>query len=288
MIEIERQLNAGSTVEEVEARLLLEGIYHVYGYDFRQYSLPSITRRMLYRMRSEGLRSISALQERLLREPALWRKLFNDICIPVTEMFRDPIFFEALRQKVIPELRKQEKIHIWHAGCSTGEEVYSLAIMLKEEKLYDRCSIYATDLNEDWLALAKEGKYHVDRMQHNTRNYILSGGYHPFSNYYTVTDHYAVLEPDLRRNITFYRHNLAIDQSFNEFHLIICRNVLIYFQPALQQAAIRLFKKSLCNGGFLALGSKEALSPFHERESREWEHYVGPQRIYRYYDQQEE
>lgn len=267
---------------------MLEGIYHVYGYDFRQYSLPSITRRMLYRMRSEGLRSISALQERLLREPALWRKLFNDICIPVTEMFRDPIFFEALRQKVIPELRKQEKIHIWHAGCSTGEEVYSLAIMLKEEKLYDRCSIYATDLNEDWLALAKEGKYHVDRMQHNTRNYILSGGYHPFSNYYTVTDHYAVLEPDLRRNITFYRHNLAIDQSFNEFHLIICRNVLIYFQPALQQAAIRLFKKSLCNGGFLALGSKEALSPFHERESREWEHYVGPQRIYRYYDQQEE
>ncbi|MDF2924537.1 MAG: methylase of chemotaxis methyl-accepting protein [Paenibacillaceae bacterium] len=285
---MENQLNFPGPIEEVETRLLLEGIYQIYGYDFRQYSIASVTRRILYRMRSEGLRSISALQERLLRDPGLWKKLFNDICIPVTEMFRDPYFFESIRLNIVPELRKLNKIHIWHAGCSTGEEVYSLAILLKEEQLYDRCTIYATDLNEDWLARAKEGVYQVDRMQSNTRNYILSGGYQPFSNYYTVTNQQAVIEPELRRNITFFRHNLAGDQSFHEFHLILCRNVLIYFQPALQQTVMGLFRKSLSLGGFLALGSKEALSPFKDRENREWEPFIGHHRIYRYKGQQED
>jgi chemotaxis protein methyltransferase CheR len=275
-------------VEEVEVRLLLEGINQMYGYDFRQYSVPSMTRRILYRMRSEGLRSVSHLQERVLRDPQLWKKLFNDICIPVTEMFRDPYFFEAIRQKLVPELRKLSKIHIWHAGCSTGEEVYSLAILLKEEQLYDRCSIYATDLNEEWLAKAKEGRYHVDRMQHNTRNYILSGGYQPFSNYYSVIDQYAVIEPELRRNITFARHNLASDESFNEFHLIVCRNVMIYFQRSLQQDVLRLFRKSLSHNGFLALGSREALSLFKDGERREWDPFITQHRIYRYHEQLEE
>lgn len=277
-----------STVEEVEVRLLLEGIYQMYGYDFRHYSIPSVTRRMLYRIRSEGIRSISLLQERILREPSLWKKLFNDICIPVTEMFRDPFFFEAIRQKVVPELKKLPRIQIWHAGCSTGEEVYSLAIVLKEEQLYDRCTIYATDLNKEWLAQAKEGKYHVDRMQHNTRNYILSGGYLPFSNYYTVTDQFAVIEPELRRNITFARHNLVSDESFNEFHLIFCRNVLIYFQKGLQQNVLSLFRKSLTPGGFLALGSREVLPMPRETECPEWEAFITQHRIYRYQELLEE
>lgn len=274
-----------NAAEQIEARLLLEGIYQMYGYDFRQYSESSVTRRILYRMKAEGLPSISQLQERILREPALWKKLFNDICIPVTEMFRDPPFFQVLRQQLLPELRKLDRIQIWHAGCSTGEEVYSLAILLKEENLYDKCSIFATDLNDDWLSQAKEGRYPIDRMQNYTRNYILSGGYLPFSNYYTVSEHHAVIEPDLRSNITFAKHNLATDKSFNEFHLIICRNVMIYFQRSLQQDVLRLFMKSLSAGGFLALGSKEALTLFRENERLEWEPFMLQHRIYRYQNQ---
>lgn len=276
--------NAG-TAEQIEVRLLLEGIYQMYDYDFRQYSESSVTRRILYRTKTEGLASISRLQEKILRDPALWKKLFNDICIPVTEMFRDPPFFQALRQDLLPELRKLDRIQIWHAGCSTGEEVYSLAILLKEENLYERCSIYATDLNDDWLAKAKEGCYPIDRMQNFTRNYILSGGYLPFSNYYTVSGNHAVIEPELRSNITFARHNLATDKSFNEFHLIICRNVMIYFQRSLQQDVLRLFRKSLSAGGYLALGNKEALAPFKENDRLEWEPFLLQHRIYRCHSQ---
>jgi chemotaxis protein methyltransferase CheR len=274
-----------SPIERVEAKLLLEGIYQVYGYDFRQYSFPSVTRRILYRMRSEGLKTISALQDRILRDPSVWSRLFLDLCIPVTEMFRDPDFFAAIRISVVPELRKLDKIRIWHAGCSTGEEVYALAILMKEENLFDRCSIYATDLHEDWLAIAKRGAYPVDRMQHYTRNYILSGGYRPFSDYYTVCDKYAVFEPELRNPITFARHNLAGDGSFNEFHLILCRNVLIYFQPELQQSVIQLFRKSLSRGGFLGLGSRDGISPYSGRPSHGWQPFDPKHRIYQYIEQ---
>lgn len=272
-------------LERVEARLLLEGIYQVYGYDFRQYSFPSVTRRILYRMRAEGFGTISALQERVLRDPFLWSRLFQDLCIPVTEMFRDPEFFAALRTTVVPALRKLPKIRIWHAGCSTGEEVYSLAILMKEEHLFDRCSIYATDLNEEWLAAAREGAYPVERMQHYTRNYRTAGGYRPFSDYYTVCDNYAVMEPELRKHMTFARHNLAGDGSFNEFHLILCRNVLIYFQPDLQESVIRLFLKSLSRGGFLALGSRDGITPKGGRLPREWKAADAKNRIYQYNEQ---
>lgn len=267
-------------IEKVEAKLLLEAIYQVYGYDFRQYSFPSVTRRMLHRMQALGLHSISALQERVLRDAQVWNSLFNDICIPVTEMYRDPSFYESIRHKLIPELRKLDRIRIWHAGCSTGEEAYSLAILLTEENLYNRSSIYATDLNENWLAQAKLGRYSLDRMQHYTRNYILSGGYQPFSNYYTVSDRYAVMEAELRRNITFARHNLTCDESFNEFQLIVCRNVLIYFNQELQHNVIQLFRKSLSPGGFLALGSREAIS--QSREASGWQAFDSKHRIYQY------
>lgn len=275
-----------NALERAEAKLLLEGIYQVYGYDFRQYSLSSVTRRILYRMRAEGLETISALQEQVLRNASVWGRLFQDLCIPVTEMFRDPEFFEAFRSSVIPELRKLPKIRIWHAGCSTGEEVYSLAILLKEENLYDRCSIYATDLNEEWLVMAKGGAYPVERMQHYTRNYMVSGGYRPFSDYYTVCNKNAVMEPELRRNITFARHNLAGDGSFNEFHIILCRNVLIYFQPELQQSVIRLFRKSLSERGFLALGMRDAITPYGGRHQRGWMAVDAKHRIYQYINQE--
>lgn len=279
---LHREDKTRSEAEEIEVRLLLEGIYHMYGYDFRQYSVPSVTRRILHRMRSEGFRSVSMLQDRLLRDPVIWKRLFNDICIPVTEMYRDPLFYEAIRRGLVPQLKEFERIQIWHAGCATGEEVYSLAILLKEEGLYERCTIYATDLNEEWLERAKEGRYSVDKMQHNTRNYILSGGYQPFSNYYTVNGSYALIEPDIRRNITFARHNLASDQSFNEFQLIFCRNVMIYFQRPLQQSVLQLFRKSLSPGGYLALGSREALPLYREEHCLEWEAFIPQHRIYRY------
>ncbi|OIJ17633.1 chemotaxis protein CheR [Anaerobacillus alkalilacustris] len=247
----------GKDIEEIEIDLLLEAIYRYYGYDFRNYAFPFIQRRIYYRVRKEKLSSISALQEKVLREPNLLEKLFSDLSINVTEMFRDPEFFKVFRKKLIPIIRDYPKIHIWHAGCSTGEEVYSMAILLHEEGIYDKTRIYATDINENSLEKAKKGTFSLDGMQLYTHNYFESGGKRAFSEYYKAVGEQVVFHPFLQKNIVFAQHNLATDHSFNEFDIILCRNVLIYFNKSLQNDVHRLFYESLSVSGFLGLGKRE-------------------------------
>ena len=247
-------------VEDIEMRLLLEGVLQRYGYDFRDYAIPSLRRRISEAMNSEGVGSVSALQERVLREPACMERLLLTLSINVSDMYRDPGFFRALREKVVPLLRTYPFARIWHAGCSTGEEVYSMAILLMEEGLYDRSRIYATDINERALKTAREGIYPIKAMKKHTKNYIAAGGKREFSEYYTASQDHAVLDPALRQNIVFAEHNLACEGSFNEFQVILCRNVMIYFNRTLQSQVLRLFDESLCPFGVIGLGDKEALN----------------------------
>jgi chemotaxis protein methyltransferase CheR len=246
-------------LEAVEVDALLETVYRFYGFDFRQYARPSLRRRLLRRAEFEGVATISALQERLLHDRACMERLLLDLSINVTAMFRDPTFFVAFRQKVVPLLRTYPFIRIWNAGCSTGEETYSLAIVLAEEALLDRTRIYATDINEAVLHKAKEGVFPLDRMQSYTENYQASGGTRAFSEYYTAGYDGARFDRSLIQGAVFSRHNLASDGSFNEFHAIVCRNVMIYFDSQLQDRVHDLFHKSLVRLGVLALGQKESI-----------------------------
>lgn len=245
--------------EEIEIKLLLQAIFDVSGFDYRDYMRSSIKRRIENRARIENVRTISYLIEKVLYEKGFVEKLIDDFSINVTEMFRDPEFFEAFRLQVIPHLRNLPEIRIWHAGCSTGEEAFSMAILLEEEGLYDRAKIYATDISEKVLSTAKKGILPLNRMQTYTRNYLNAGGKHEFSKYYTTDYDYAYLDENLRKNIVFFQHNLVTDGSFNEFHIIICRNVMIYFTSDLQLSVNQLFYESLCKGGFMGIGSKESL-----------------------------
>lgn len=247
-------------LEEVELRLLLEGIYQYYGYDFRNYVNASIRRRIWYRIRAERLTNVSSLQEKVLHDPAAMARLFSDFSIRVSEMFRDPVFFDFFRKMVVPQLKELPFIRIWHAGCSSGEEVYSMAIMLYEEGLYHKTKIYATDMNEDLLMRAKEGIYLLDKMQIYGDNYLKSGGNNRLAAFYEMRKDKAVFHSFLSRNVIFAQHNLATDHSFNEFHVIICRNVLIYFDRVLQNRVHKLFYESLCVSGILGLGSKEDIA----------------------------
>lgn len=246
-------------LEQIEVRLLLEGLYLYYGYDFRNYALSSITRRIKNRVRVEGIGTISALTDRILHDRGMMERLLGDFSIKVTEMFRDPSFFSSFRRRVLPELKEYTAIRIWHAGCSTGEEVYSMAILLMEAGLYDRTTIYATDMNPANLAQARLGRFPLKQMQLYTRNYLQSGGERAFSEYYYVYGNEVQFGSELSRNIVFSQHNLVTDHSFNEFHIIICRNVLIYFNDSLQRRAFQLFYESLVPGGILGLGSKEGI-----------------------------
>lgn len=266
-------------LERIEIELLLEGIYRHYGFDFRSYAYASIRRRLWKRSEEEGLRTLSELQARVLHEPPLMERLLLDLSINVTAMFRDPTFYKAFREQVIPILRTYPFIRFWHAGCATGEEVYSMAILLKEEGLYDRCRIYATDINEVVLQKAKEGIFPLDRMQEYTENYIAAGGTRAFSDYYLAKYGGAIFDESLRRNVVFSLHNLVTDRSFSEFNVVLCRNVLIYFDKTLQTKVHRLFYDSLVMFGVLSLGSKESLrfSPFEEC----YEQINGPEKIYR-------
>ncbi len=248
-----------SELEAIELQLLMEGIYRYYGYDFRDYAPNSLRRRVLNVVRAEKLNSISGLQERVLYDPEAMKRLIVGISVYMTEMFRDPSFYLVFRRKVVSLLRMYSKVRIWHAGCATGEEVYSLAILLQEENLYDRCHIYATDLNDMVLQKAKAGKFPMELMRDFTRNYVRAGGKHSFSEYYVAKDDVAVFNPDLSENITFSRHNLATDTSFNEFNVIFCRNVLIYFNKKLQARVHNLIYESLAMSGLLALGRSEML-----------------------------
>ncbi|TKH46363.1 chemotaxis protein CheR [Paenibacillus terrae] len=245
--------------EMIEIELLLEGIHRLYGYDFRNYALPSIKRRIYYHAQSEKVSTISGLQEKVLHDRSAFDRLVQSLSIPVTEMFRDPELFLNFRQKIIPILRTYPYIRIWHAGCSTGEEVYSMAIMLHEEGLYDKARIYATDMNNLSLQQAKEGVYGIDRMKLYTKNYLESGGTQSFSEYYTAKYDSVMLHPFLRKNIIFAEHNLATDRSFNEFNVIFCRNVMIYFNDELRNHVHGLFYDSLSYFGVLVLGAKESI-----------------------------
>lgn len=246
--------------ELIEIDLLLEGVYRRYGFDFRQYARASLRRRLQRRIALEGLETISGLQERLLHEPDCMERLLLDLSINVTAMFRDPTFFRTFRLKVVPLLRTYPFIRIWSAGCSTGEETYSLAILLQEEGLYDRTRIYATDINEAVLLQARQALFPLEKMQEYTENYVAGGGTRAFSEYYTAAYEGAQFDRSLGDNIVFARHNLATDRSFNEFQVIICRNVMIYFDTPLQNRVHELFYDSLLRLGVLALGPKESLA----------------------------
>jgi len=246
-------------LEDIEIHLLLEGVYRHWGYDFRNYALSSLKRRIHNFLKIEGFASISDLQSRVLHDSKWLEKFLLSLTVNVTSMFRDPSFYLALRREVIPLLRTYPFIRIWHAGCSTGEEVYSMAILLQEEKLYQRCRIYATDFNEKVLQKAKTGIFSLKLMQDYTQLYLKAGGQESFSEYYTAAYDSAIFRASLRENIVFAQHNLATDSSFNEFHIIICRNVLIYFNQTLQQRVHELFYHSLCPFGILGLGRQESI-----------------------------
>lgn len=246
-----------SELEKIELDLLLEGIYRYYGYDFRTYAFSFIKRRVLHRLNIEKLTSISGLLEKVLHDPCMMEKLLNDFSITVTEMFRDPSFFEVIRKQVIPSLKDDPEIRIWHVGCSSGEEVYSMAILLHEEGLLNKTKIYATDINLKNLEKAKLGVFPLEKMQLYTKNYIQSGGTKAFSEYYTVQKEQVFFQPELKKNMVFFQHNLVTDQSFNEFHIIICRNVMIYFNKDLQNHVHGLLYNSLSQSGFLGLGKRE-------------------------------
>jgi chemotaxis protein methyltransferase CheR len=266
-------------LEELELRLLLEAIYHHYGYDFREYARGSIKRRIWRRVEEEMLPNISALQERVLHDPACLERLLLDLSISVTSMFRDPTFYLALRTKVIPLLRTYPYLRIWNAGCSTGEETYSLAILLQEEGLGDRTRIYATDINDVVLQRAKEGMFPLDKMREYTQHYIQAGGRASFSDYYKVLGDRACFDRSLAEHVVFAQHNLVSDGSFNDFNLIICRNVMIYFDRTLQDKVHDLFYRSLVRSGILALGHKESIR--FTRYASTYEEIDPQEKIYR-------
>lgn len=246
-------------VVDLEVRLLMEAIYTRYSHDFREYSGASQKRRVLHAMQVLKCESVSALQGLVLRDPQAFAQLLEMLTIPFTEMFREPEFFLALRQQVVPVLHTYPSLKIWVAGCASGEEVYSLAILLHEEGLLERSLIYATDINPAALERARQGIFPISELQQYTRNYQAAGGTAGFSNYYTAAYDAARFDRELCRHVTFADHSLATDHVFAETQLICCRNVLIYFNRKLQDRAIGLFAQSLCHRGFLGIGSKESL-----------------------------
>jgi len=245
--------------EEIELDLLLEAIWRHYHYDFRGYSRGSLHRRMARAQQRHGFDSLSQLQHRLLRDPALFADLMGFLTIQVSEMFRDPAYFRELREQVVPHLRTYPSLKVWIAGCANGEEFYSLAILFREEGLEDRTIFYCTDISPAALEKAQAGIYDLDRIQQFTENHRQSGGTRSLSDYYTAAYGAAVFDKTLRKRAVFAEHNLASDQVFAEVQLVSSRNVLIYFDRDLQDRALGLFGESLVRGGFLGLGSKETL-----------------------------
>jgi chemotaxis protein methyltransferase CheR len=269
------EAQARDELERLEIQLLLEAVFRRYGFDFREYAPASLKRRLWRRIHAEGLTTVSALQDRILHEPAAMERLLLDLSINVTAMFRDPTFYAAFREQIVPLLRTYPFTRIWNAGCSTGEEVYSIAMLLEEEGVYDTTRIYATDINEAVVEQARTGVFPLDKMQEYTQNYIRAGGKRAFSEYYVAAYDAAQFDRRLIRNVVFAQHNLVSDRSFNEFNVIVCRNVMIYFDRSLQDHVHRLFYESLPVFGVLALGHKEsiAFSPhadcYEELDARE-------------------
>ncbi|ODS85260.1 MAG: chemotaxis protein CheR [Devosia sp. 66-14] len=246
-------------VEDIEIRLLLEALFLKYHYDFRHYAMASIKRRLRQARQQLGLATFSALQDRLLHDPDMLPRLLAYLTIQVSEMFRDPSYFKAIREQVVPHLRTYPSLKVWIAGCSEGEELYSLVILFREEGLEDRTIFYATDINHQALEAAEAGVYPLERVQLFTENHRKSGGKSSLSDYYQAAYGRARFDASLRRNVVFSDHSLVSDAVFGEMNLISCRNVMIYFDRSLQDRAIGLFEESLSRKGFLGIGSKETL-----------------------------
>lgn len=254
------QEDANQDLEKLEIELLLQGLFTWCGYDYREYAYNSIRRRIWHRVHAEKLTTITALLDKVLHDPACLQRLITDFSINVTEMFRDPAFFFHFREQVVPLLRTYPSIKIWHAGCASGEEVYSMAMLLHEEGLYEKAKIYATDINAEALKTAKSGLFPLENMRKYTGNYLNAGGKKAFSDYYQVTNSGVKFHSYLTQNVVFAQHNLVTDHSFNEFHVILCRNVLIYFNKSLQEKVHNLFYNSLAMFGILGLGDKETIT----------------------------
>jgi chemotaxis protein methyltransferase CheR len=263
---------------DVEFRLLIDAIYHMYHYDFRGYSAASLRRRMKSAMARFGCRTLSQLQDRVLHEAEVFAGLLDYLTVQVSEMFRDPSYFRALREYVVPMLRTYPSLKIWVAGCSAGEEAYSLAILLREEGLLAKSLIYATDINPHTLAKAEAGIFAIDRIAGFTLNHQGSGATSSLSDYYTAAYGRAVFDKSLKEHIVFSDHSLATDSVFAEVQLVSCRNVLIYFNRELQDRALRLFHESLCRQGFLGIGTKETLRFSSQADG--FEPAVAAERIY--------
>jgi len=254
-------------IEQLEIELLFEALNRRYGYDFRDYAYETARRRVLHRVAMSELSTIGELQHLVLHDRNAADALVTSLSINVTEMFRDPDFFMAVRKTILPCLAEQEHLKIWHAGCASGEEVYSMAILLKEEGLYGRARLYGTDFNDTILEKAKVGLIPLGQMQQNIHNYQDSGGNQDFADYYHARYEGAMIINSLKKNIVFSRHNLTCDRSFGTFHLIVCRNVLIYFNQRLKDRVLKLFVDSLHVGGYLCLGSHETLMQNRQREA---------------------
>lgn len=267
---------------DIELQLLIDAIYLKYHYDFRGYAQASLRRRMRAALLRFNCSSLSQLQDRVLREPAMLTAMMDFLTVQVSEMFRDPAYYQALRRHVVPMLRTYPSLKIWIAGCSTGEEAYSMAILLREEGLLDRTLIYATDINGQALQKAEAGIYDLDRIAGFTENHRRSGGSSSLSDYYMAAYGRAVFDKSLRRNIVFSDHSLATDSVFAEVQLVSCRNVLIYFNCSLQDRAIGLFRDALCRKGFLGIGAKESL-----RFSDHSDDFVDVDREYRLYQKKD-
>lgn len=264
---------------DIEQRLLIDAIYHRYHYDFRGYAQASLKRRLGTALLHFGCQTLSQLQDKVLHEPTVFPALLEYLTVQVSDMFRDPSYFLALRQEVVPHLRTYPSLKVWVAGCSAGEEAYSLAILLQEEGLLDRTLIYGTDINQQALRSAESGVFDMARVAAFTENHARSGGRRSLSDYYTARYGRVVFDKALREHMVFSDHSLATDSVFAEMHLVSCRNVLIYFERDLQDRALGLFREALCHRGFLGLGSKESLR--FSAHADAFDDFVLADRIYR-------
>jgi chemotaxis protein methyltransferase CheR len=265
-------------IEEIEVRLVLEAINARYGYDFRDYSPESMRRRVHAALSRSGSGNLGLLQHRILTEPDLFAYLLDDFTVQVSEMFRDPTFYRAFREQVVPMLRTYPQLKIWHAGCAGGEEVYATAILLTEENLYERTQIYATDMSGSAVEHARDGIYPASQAELFSTNYRESGGKHRLADYYSSAYGHIAVHDQLKRNVVFFQHDLVSDYALGEMQVVFCRNVLIYFGESLRSRVLGVFADSLCRGGFLCLGGSESLPP---AQTDVFQDFAIPDRIYR-------
>ncbi|MEI9938673.1 MAG: protein-glutamate O-methyltransferase CheR [Pseudomonadota bacterium] len=266
------------SLEDLEIRLLLQAIQARYGYHFVDYAQSSMRRRVRAALTRSGLPHLGELQHKILLDPSFFASILDDLTVRVSEVFRDPPFFRAFRERVVPILRTYPSLKIWHAGCASGEEVYTTAILLSEEKLYDRAQIYATDMSPKALEMARQGVYPEERAVEFERNYLESGGKDRLDDYFSRAYGRVVVREGLRRNVVFFQHDLASDQALGEMHVVFCRNVLIYFGTELRERALTTFAGCLGRSGFLCLGMNEGLSPVSKAKFADFAEH---ERIYR-------